>query len=151
MLQRSDPKSHLALLERWKLSRTISKRPFSPLPLLDFSKIYDLLSEVGQAWRRSWIIYQGTSLPRSLEQMPHGLNFTDFFPLPSSSNLCLGWTQKVFFFANCTMRPYANKGERSMAGNRFFLKEGFYPPTHCLHIRYLDQCSPLALPLFLRS
>lgn len=29
--------------------------------------------------------------------MPHGLNFTDFFPLPSSSNLCLGWTQKVFF------------------------------------------------------
>lgn len=61
--------------------------------------------------------------------MPPGLNFTDFFPLPSSSNFCLGWMQKVFFFffPSCTMRHYANKGECSMAGNRFFLKEGFYP------------------------
>lgn len=95
MLQKSDPKSRLALLEQQKRSRTISKC-LSSLPLLDCSKIYDLLSEVGQAWRRSWIIYQGASLPRSLEQMPDGLNFTDFFFLPSSSNFCLRWTRKVF-------------------------------------------------------
>lgn len=127
-----------------KRSRTISKC-LSSLPLLDCSKIYDLLSEVGQAWRRSWIIYQGTSLPRSLEQMPDGFNFTDLFFYLAAAIFARDGLGKCFYkMHNETLcwRWLCNGWELFLPERRLFSH------THRLHSRYLGPHPPLVLPLF---
>lgn len=118
------------LYSRGKAQQNHLKVIFLFSPYLTSPKYMISVSEVGQALRLSWIIHQETSLPRSLEQTPHGLNFTDFFPLQWQQFLLLhsSGDGKRDRFTKCVMRHYANKGNCAMVGNR--ASEGSFSPAY---------------------